>query len=95
MENLWKLLWKVLWEKNLAKISKWALIQQIINNFLKENLKKNFQITWKIEFDLFIIKSPNSQIGHYLFLNKKKLLDKINQKLEKMNLWKIKEIKII
>jgi len=95
MENLWKLLWKVLWEKKLAKISKWALIQQIINKFIKENLNTNIEITWKLEFDKFIIKSPNSQIGHFLFLHKKKLLEKINQKLKKMNLWKIKDIKII
>jgi len=95
MENLWKLFWKILSEKKLAKVSKWALIQQIVNNFLKDNLNIDIQITWKLEFNCFIIKSPNNQIWHFLFVNKKKLLDKINQKLDKMNLGQIKEIKII
>ena len=94
MENLWKLFWKVLSEKKLAKISKWALIQEIINKFLRENWIQQ-EISWKLEFDKFIVKTSSSQIGHFLFLNKKKLLDKINQKLENMDLWKIKELKII
>lgn len=94
MENLWKLLWKVLWEKKLAKISKWALIQQIINNFLKNNLNVKIDITGKLDFDYFVIKSQNNQIWHFLFLHKKKLLEEINQKLEKIWLGKIKDIKI-
>jgi len=95
MKDLKKLLFKSLAKQNIAQVSRWAMLNQIVNNFLKDDLKLNFSCGWKVEKGLYIIKSHNPWLSSLLFLNKKKLLDYINLKLKEMDLEQIEDIKIL
>ena len=95
MKDLKKLLWKSLAKNKIATVSRWAFLNASLSLYLKKNFDIQEEITGKIENDIYIIKSANSSFSNLLFLNKKKLLIYLNDKLDKMNFWKIKDIKII
>ena len=95
MKDLKKLLWQRLWEKKIAKISKWAFLNKALENFLEQEFWIKTSISGKIENNIYFVKSSNSSFSNLLFLNKKKVLEHLNDKISKMDLWTINDIKII
>ncbi len=94
MENIGKIFWKVLAQKKIAWLSKWYLVQSIINKILSENwITQNVKVI--IKHNTLVIKSPNPFISHFLFSKKSFLLSRINSKLEEMNFEKINQIKVV
>ncbi len=94
MENLSKLLGKVMAQKKLSRLSKWAMINSIAQNFIKQ-FWINQTISWKIENHIYILKIGNPTIGNMIFVRKKQLLEKINLQLKKMGYDPILDIKIV
>ena len=94
MENLSKLLGKVMAQKKLSGLSKWAMINSITQNFIKQ-FWINQAINWKIENHIYILKIGNPTIGNMIFVRKKQLLEKINSQLKKMGYDPILDIKIV
>ena len=94
MENLSKLLGKVMAQKKLSRLSKWAMINSIAQNFIKQ-FWINQTINWKIENHIYILKIGNPTIGNMIFVKKKQLLEKINLQLKKMGYNPILDIKIV
>jgi len=94
MENLSKLLGKVMAQKKLSRLSKWAMINSIAQNFIKQ-FWINQSISWKIENHIYILKIGNPTIGNMIFVKKKQLLEKINLQLKKMGYDPILDIKIV
>jgi hypothetical protein len=94
MENLSKLLGKVLAEKKLSRLWKWALINSIIQNFLKE-FNINEPIQGKLQHHIYIVKTSNPIIWNVLFTHKKQILEKVNSQLKKMEFDPILDLKIL
>jgi len=94
MENLSKLLGKVMAQKKLSRLSKWAMINSIAQNFIKQ-FWIHQTISWKIENHIYILKIGNPTIGNMIFVRKKQLLEKINSQLKKMGYDPILDIKIV
>ena len=95
MKDLKKLLFKSLAKQKIASISRWAMVNKILSNYVKDNLNIDFNFSGKIENNIYIVKSTNSALSNMLFLNKKKVLDHINLKLQEMDLDKVQDIKIV
>ena len=93
MQDLKKIFWKVLAEKKIVSVSKWAMVLTICEKILKKEFWINKRLTWKIENNLLILKTNNSNLSNIFFLHKKQMIEKINQQLKEMNLWIIKDIK--
>jgi len=55
----------------------------------------NIEVKWKIENNIYIVKLNNSSFKSVIFLQKKKVLDHINLKLQDMNFEKIIDIKVV
>lgn len=94
MKELSKILKVVLAKNKISWISKGALINSIVNNFLKEKWF-NYSVKWKIQFSTYIIVVNNSSLASFLFVNKKVLLEEINERLKKLGYDVIKDIKIL
>jgi len=94
MKELSKILKVVLAKNKISWISKGALINSIVNNFLKEKWF-NYSVKWKLQFSTYIIVVNNSSLASFLFINKKLLLDKINKRLQNMDYGLINNIKIL
>jgi len=94
MKELSKILKVVLAKNKISWISKGALINSIVNNFLKEKWF-NYSVKWKLQFSTYIIVVNNSSLASFLFINKKLLLDKINKRLQNMDYGLINDIKIL
>ena len=95
MKDLKKLLFSSLAKQKIASVSKWAMINKIVSDILKNDFSIDIFINWKIEHNIYIIKTQNSALSNLLFLNKKKVLEKINLRLSKMWLSKISDIKLV
>jgi len=95
MKDLKKLLFSSLAKQKIASVSKWAMINKIVSDILKNDFNIDIFINWKIEHNIYIIKTQNSALSNLLFLNKKKVLEKINLRLSKMWLSKISDIKLV
>ena len=95
MLDLKKLLFKSLAKQKIAQVSRWAMINKILENYVKDSFSISQQFSWKIENNIYVIKSPNSALSSMLFLHKKNILDYINKKLLEMNLEVVKDIKIL
>ena len=93
MQDLKKLFGKVLAEKKIASISKWAMVLALCEKILKNEFWINKKLEWKIENNILVLKINNSNLSNMIFLHKKKVVDKINQQLNKMDLDEIKDIK--
>ena len=95
MKDLKKILFSSLAKQKIASVSKWAMINKIVSDILKNDFSIDIFINWKIEHNIYIIKTQNSALSNLLFLNKKKVLEKINLRLSKMWLSKISDIKLV
>jgi len=71
------------------------MVNKILSNYVKDDLNIDFNFSGKIENNIYVVKSTNSALSNMLFLNKKKVLDHINLKLQEMDLDKIQDIKIV
>ena len=94
MEKLSKLLGKVMAQKKLCKLSKWAMVNSITQNFVNQ-LWIDQTITWKIENHVYFLKVWNPVVWNIIFIKKKQLLKKINKQLKKMKYDPILDIKIV
>ncbi len=81
--------------KGINAVSRWAFVNSIFNTFCKDKFSMNIEVQWKIENNIYVVKLSNSSFKSIIFLQKKRLLDHINLKLEDMNFDKIIDIKII
>ncbi len=81
--------------KGINAVSRWAFVNSIFNTFCKDNFSMNIEVQWKIENNIYVVKLSNSSFKSIIFLQKKRVLDHINLKLEDMNFDKIIDIKII
>jgi len=95
MKDLKKLLFKSLAKQKIASVSRWAMLNKLLSNFVKDNFSLDQKFNGKIENNVYFVKSTNSALSNMLFLNKKKVLDYINLKLKEMDLEEIKDIKLI
>ncbi len=81
--------------KGINAVSRWAFVNSIFNTFCKDQFSINIEVEWKIVNNIYIVKLNNSSFKSVIFLQKKKVLDHINLKLEDMNFDKIIDIKVI
>jgi len=95
MKDFKKIFSSRLAEKGINAVSRWAFVNSIFNTFCKDNFSMNIEIKWKIENNIYIVKLGNSSFKSVIFLQKKKVLDHINLKLQDMNFEKIIDIKVV
>ena len=81
--------------KGINAVSRWAFVNAVFNTFCKKNFNMSIEIKWKVEKNIYFIKLNNSTFRNVLFLQKKKVLDYLNLKLQDMNFETIQDIKII
>jgi len=81
--------------KGLNAVSRWAFVNSIFNTFCKKEFNIDLESKWKIEYNIYYIKLTNSSFRNIIFLQKQKILEHINSKLEDMNFTKIVDVKVV
>jgi hypothetical protein len=89
MEKAWKILLNLLKKKKLASVTRWEIALQTVSEMF------NLKIRWKIKYNVLVLEVDNPVLRNHIFLKKKEVLQKVNDKLVSLWFWKILDIKLL
>lgn len=93
MKDFKKLLWASLSKHKLSSVWRWAFLNSVLKKYIEEKFGVKINLKWKIQHNVYFVYLSNSVLSNQVFLNKNKIKNFLNKKLETMNFQKIKDIK--